>query len=60
MKTIFVVLLATSFLISGALNVLTHTRVTNAMDEIVRFINLVKTEVHYTTADFEKIFSKCA
>ena len=58
MKTIFVVLLATSFLISGALNVLTHTRVTNAMDEIVRFINLVKTEVHYTTADFEKIFSK--
>ncbi len=58
MKTIFVVALATAFLISGALNVLKHVRVTNAMDEIVRFINLVKTEVHYTTADFEKIFLK--
>ena len=28
------------------------------MEEIIRFISLVKTEVHYTTADFEKIFLK--
>ncbi len=31
---------------------------TNTLDEIVRFINLVKTEVHYTAADFENIFLK--
>ena len=58
MKTIFVVSLAFLFLLSGALNVLKQVRITNALDEIVRFINLVKTEVHYTTADFEDIFFK--
>ncbi len=46
------------FLLSGALNVLKQLRITKALDEIVRFINLVKTEVHYTTADFEKLFLK--
>lgn len=58
MKTIFVLLLATAFLISGALNILNQTKITKALDEIVRFINLVKTEVHYTTADYEKLFIK--
>lgn len=58
MKTVFVVSLAILFLISGLLNVLKQLKITNALDEIIRFINLVKTEVHYTTADFEKIFSK--
>ena len=58
MKTVFVVFLATMFLLSGALNVLKQLRITKALDEIVRFINLVKTEVHYTTADFEKLFLK--
>ena len=56
MKTVFVVVLATMFLFSGALNILKQLRITKALDEIVRFINLVKTEVHYTTADFENIF----
>lgn len=51
-------LLATAFLISGALNILNQTKITKALDEIVRFINLVKTEVHYTTADYEKLFIK--
>lgn len=46
------------FLLSGALNVLKQLRITKALDEIVRFIKLVKTEVHYTTADFEKLFLK--
>jgi hypothetical protein len=46
------------FLFSGALNILKQLRITKALDEIVRFINLVKTEVHYTTADFENIFLK--
>lgn len=32
--------------------------ITNALNEIIRFINLVKTEVRYTTADFENIFLK--
>lgn len=58
MKTVFVVSLAILFLISGLLNVLKQLKITNALDEIIRFINLVKTEVHYTTADFEKIFLK--
>ncbi len=58
MKTVFIVFLATAFLFSGAMNVLKQVRITTALDEVVRFINLVKTEVHYTTADFEKIFLK--
>ena len=58
MKTIFVLLLAAAFLFSGALNVLKQIKITKALDEIVCFINVVKTEVHYTTADFEKIFLK--
>ena len=35
-----------------------HIGITNALGEIIRFINLVKTEVRYTTADFENIFLK--
>ena len=58
MKTIFVVILAVAFLASGAMNALKQTGITNALDEIIRFINLVKTEVRYTTADFEKIYIK--
>lgn len=58
MKTFFVVLLATSFLFSGGLNALRQVRITNTLDEIIRFINLVRTEVHYTAADFENIFLK--
>ena len=58
MKTFFVVSFAILFLISGVMNVLKQLKITNALDEIVRFINLVKTEVHYTTADFEKILLK--
>lgn len=58
MKTFFVIALAIMFLFSGVLNVTRQMRITNALDEIVRFINLVKTEVHYTTADFENIFLK--
>ena len=58
MKTFFVVAMAALFLLSGAMNVLKQVRITNALDEIVRFINLVRTEVHYTTADFENLFLK--
>ena len=58
MKTVFVAFLATAFLFSGALNVLKQMRMTGALDEVIRFINLVKTEVHYTTADFENIVLK--
>lgn len=43
------------FLISGAVNVLKQMRITLALEEIVAFINLVKTEVRYTMADFENI-----
>lgn len=58
MKTVFIVTLAMLFLLSGVLNVIKQIRTTLALDEIVRFINIVKTEVHYTTADFEKILLK--
>lgn len=58
MKTVLVVFLAISFLLSGVLNILKQISITKALDEIVRFINLVKTEVHYTTADFENIILK--
>ena len=58
MKTVFVVLLAIAFVLSGVVNVLKQICVTKALDEIVRFIKLVKTEVHYTTADFDNIFLK--
>lgn len=58
MKTVFVLLLATLFLFSGALNLLKQVGTTKALEEIIGFISLVKTEVHYTTADFEKIFLK--
>lgn len=55
MKTFFVLLLALTFLLSGVLNVLKQMRITIALEEIVGFINLVKTEVHYKIADFENI-----
>ncbi len=58
MNTIFVLLLATSFLVSGIMNVSKQIGITKALDEILRFINLVKTEVHYTSSDFENIFFK--
>ncbi len=55
MKTFCVLALVSIFLCSGALNALKELKTTKALDEIVCFINLVKTEVHYTAADFEKI-----
>lgn len=58
LKTIFVVLLAGGFLLSGALNIIKQIKTTNSLDEIVRFINLVKTEVHYRTADYEFLYLK--
>lgn len=52
------VLLAIAFFLSGVVNVLKQIGISKALDEIIRFINLVKTEVHYTTADFENIYLK--
>lgn len=40
------------------MNIAKQVRTTKALDEIVRFINLVKTEVNYTSADFESLFVK--
>lgn len=44
-------------MLSGFFNVLRQIRITGALDEIVRFINLVKTELYYRTAEYEEIFS---
>ncbi len=58
MKTIFVVMLASGFLVSGLLNVTKQVKNTNTLDEILRFINLTKTEMFYRNAAFYDIYSK--
>ena len=58
MKTLCVVFLAGLFLVSGSLNAFKQIRATKTLEEIVGFINLVKTEVHYKTADFDELFMK--
>ena len=58
MKTVFIFSLASAFLLSGAFNIFKQVKITKALDEIVSFINIVRTEVHYTTADFENILLK--
>lgn len=56
MKTFFVLLLASGFLVSGVLNVLKQIKNTGAIDEIVRFILLVKTELRYKASEYESIY----
>lgn len=58
MKTLFVMLLSGGFLVSGVLNILNQIKKTGALDEIVRFIVLVKTELRYKTAEYDAIYSK--
>lgn len=58
MKTMFVVALSGSFLLFGAFNILNQIKNTNALDEIVRFIGLVKTEVRYRSAEYNDIYLK--
>ncbi len=58
LKTVFVVFLASGFLLSGLLNVLKQITSTSTLDEILRFINLAKTEVNYRNAEFSDIYSK--
>ncbi|MGN1317071.1 MAG: hypothetical protein ACI4VW_08445 [Acutalibacteraceae bacterium] len=58
MKTLLVILLACGFLISGGINVLNQIKNTGTLDEIMRFIVLVKTELRYKTAEYDAIYSK--
>lgn len=57
MKTIFVLFIAISFLSFGFFNVIRQIKVTKALDEIVRFINFVKTELNYKKSEFLHIYS---
>jgi len=58
LKNLFVVLLSGSFLFFGLLNVIRQIKNTEALNEIVRFIGLVKTEVRYRTAEYNELYSK--
>ncbi len=57
MKTIFVLLMAFSFLGFGIFNVIRQIKITKALDEIVRFVSLVKTEMNYRKSEFLHIYS---
>ncbi len=56
MKNMFVLMLAGAFLFSGIFNIMKQIKNTCALDEIVRFINLVKTEVRYRISGYEDIY----
>ncbi len=58
MKFLCVITLAGSFLIFGALNIFKQIKNTDALDEIVRFIGLVKAELRYRTAEYNDIYLK--
>lgn len=57
MKTLFVLLIAFSFLAFGFFNVIRQIKITKALDEIVRFVSLVKTEMNYRKSEFSHIYS---
>ncbi len=58
MKNLFVVLSSCCFLILGGVNISKQIKQTNALDEIVGFISLVKTEVRYHSAEYIDIYHK--
>lgn len=57
MKTIFVLSIAFSFLAFGLFNAIRQIKITKALDEIVRFVTLVKTELNYKKSEFLHIYS---
>lgn len=57
MKTFFVLLTAFSFLSFGFFNVIRQIKITKTLDEIVRFVSLVKTEMNYRKSEFCHIYS---
>ena len=42
----------------GVISCLNQVKTTKVLDEIIRFINLIKLSVNYTSADFEEIILK--
>ena len=60
LKILFVVALSGLVLVSGAVNCARRVRVTNALDEIVRFINFVKAELHYRAAEYDSLLSRAS
>ena len=56
MKMLFSVFLAFSFLGIGIAGVLKQKNYTRSLEEAVRFIGFVKTELHYRRSDFISIF----
>lgn len=57
MKTIFVLFIALLFLSFGLFNVIRQIKITNALDEIVRFVSLVRTELNYRNSELLHIYS---
>lgn len=57
MKTAFVLFIAFLFLALGFFNVIRQIKITKTLDEIVRFVNFVKTEMNYRKSEFLHIYS---
>ena len=60
LKILFVIALSGLVLMAGALNCVRRVRATNTVDEIVRFTNFVKTEVHYRSAEYDCLVSRAS
>ena len=58
MKSFFVICFAFLFLSVGFVSCLNQIKITKALDEIIRFINLIKLSVNYTSAGFDDIVLK--
>lgn len=56
MKMIFSIIMALSFLAIGIMGALKQKRCTCSLDEAVKFIGFVKTELHYRNSDYGSIF----
>lgn len=58
LKIVLALGLAVAILISGGLNISKQLKSTAAVTEIVRFINMVKTELHYRSAEYDALYIK--
>lgn len=56
MRMVFSVIMAISFLGIGTAGALKQKNYTRTLDEAVRFISFVKTELHYRNSDYISIF----
>ncbi len=58
MKVILLVILVAGIIGLGAASVTEQKKITKTLDEAVRFISFVKSELNYRASDFEDLFRK--